>query len=508
MLPASRTPAISYQAFDLSEVGIARRQEMLSEVFDLIEQGALDHPPISVCDVRSAPEAFRLLSQGRHVGKLVLTLPQSFARGGTVLVTGGTGGVGRLVARHLVEEHRVSHVVLTSRRGADAEGASQLSAELEALGAEVTILACDVADREQVAQLLDAIPAERPLTAIVHAAGVIDDGMLDGLTPERVAAVLRPKIDGALNLHELTAEHELEEFVLFSSSVGTLGAAGQANYAAANSFLDALAAYRRAQGLAGRSLAWGLWAQESAMTAHLGESDLGRLRSSGYAAMSDEEGLGLFDDARSGAETTVVALSLDVAALRDRARDGTLPHLLRRLVPRPAGGGGRGGAPSLARASEGSGHDVDMLGLVRNEVARVLGHGAGDRVAVDRPFKELGIDSLGAVELKNRLTAATGVRLPTTLVFDYPTPAAIAERLGASAPAAEPASPGVAIIAELGRLIDASDRDSDLQAQLDGPLRELSARLRGRFAGATGDRELDDASDDELVELVDGLLDG
>ncbi|MDH6134260.1 short-subunit dehydrogenase/acyl carrier protein [Kitasatospora sp. MAA4] len=352
---------------------------------------------------------------------------------GTVLVTGATGALGGLLARHLVSEHGVRHLLLTSRRGAAAPGAAELAAELTALGAEVSIEACDAADRAALRVLLDAIPADRPLTGVVHAAGVLDDGVLGALTPERIDTVLRPKADAAWNLHEATRDLDLTAFVLFSSIQGLVGGAGQANYAAANSFLDALAAHRRAQGLAATSMAWGPWAQ-GGMAAALTEADRNRFARTGMVPIAPEQGMALFDASLALDLAATVPLPLDAAALRARGAD--LPHLLRGLVrtpPRRAASGTEHTAPVQSIADRLAGlpaaeRDEALLDLVRAEVAAVLDYTA-DAVDVRRGFKELGIDSLTGVELRNRLNKATGRRLPATLVFDYPTPAQLAQYL-------------------------------------------------------------------------------
>ncbi|KIF03392.1 polyketide synthase, partial [Streptomyces sp. RSD-27] len=253
---------------------------------------------------------------------------------GTALVTGATGTLGGLVARHLVTEHGVRRLLLTSRRGEAAAGAGELLEELRALGAEATLAACDVADREALAGLLDGIPAAHPLTAVVHTAGVLDDGILEALTPERLDHVLPAKVDAAVHLHELTRDADLAAFVLFSAAAGTLGAAGQANYAAANTFLDALAHRRRAEGLPATALAWGLWAERSGMTGDLADTDLERISRAGVAALSSAEGLALMDTARATGDATAVPMHLDLAALR-QADASMVPPLLRGLV-RPA----------------------------------------------------------------------------------------------------------------------------------------------------------------------------
>ncbi|MFE9009853.1 SDR family NAD(P)-dependent oxidoreductase, partial [Streptomyces sp. NPDC007875] len=365
---------------------------------------------------------------------------------GTVLVTGATGTLGGLLARHLVTEHGLRHLLLTSRRGPAAEGMAELRTELVELGATVTVAACDTADREALAGLLGAIPAAHPLIAVIHAAGVLDDGVVDALNPERLDRVLRPKVDAAWNLHELTADHDLAAFVLYSSVVATIGNAGQANYAAANAFLDSLAQYRRARGLAAQSLAWGLWEQRSGMSGHLADADVRRMARSGIRPLPSAEGMELFDAAWTAGDPTLVPVRLDLADLRRRAASGapgqdSVPAYLRGLVRTPvrrvvrAGGGG--GAVETDESSLGrrlaalaaADRDPFLLDLVREHAAAVLGLATPEDIEATRAFREVGFDSLTAVELRNRLGAATGLRLPTTLLFDYPTPAVLVDHL-------------------------------------------------------------------------------
>ncbi|MFH8371863.1 type I polyketide synthase, partial [Streptomyces sp. NPDC018031] len=368
----------------------------------------------------------------------------TFGGEGTVLVTGGTGVLGRLVAHHLVRTHGVRHLLLLSRRGAAAEGLPELVAELAGLGAETTVAACDAADRDALAAVLAGLPDDRPLTGVVHTAGVLDDGVIDALTPERLAGVLRPKVDAAWNLHELTREADLTAFVMFSSAAGVLGNAGQSGYAAGNAFLDALAELRRAAGQPAVSLAWGLWAQASGMTRHLDATDVRRLSRTGLLPMETEQGLALFDAALAVDRAVVVPARLDTVGMRQR---GEAPPILRALVPvRPRGGPGEGAADALRQRLTGlaaAEQERILLELTRTHLAAVLGHATPDAVAPDRGLLDLGLDSLTALEFRNRLGDAIGARLSPTLIFDHPTPAAVGGHLRQVMfpAAAEPAAP-------------------------------------------------------------------
>ena len=386
---------------------------------------------------------------------------------GTVLVTGGTSGLGALVAGHLVERHGVRDLLLTSRRGPAAAGVEEVVRELERRGATVRVAACDVADRRALTALLASVPADRPLVGVVHAAGVLDDGTVGALSPERLDAVLRPKVDAGWLLHELTADRPPAAFVLFSSAAGALGTLGQAGYAAANSFLDALARHRAGRGLPAVSVGWGLWSLPTGMTAGLSETDRTRLAGAGLAALPAEAGLALLDAALA-ATGPVLAARWDLAAVRARAETGgEIPAVLRGLVraPRPAPAGGdaapAGTGPAAPAAS---GFAARLAGLdraaaaaavqdlVRQQVAVALGHSSMSAVDVDAPFNELGLDSLTGVELRNRLGAETGLRLSATLVFNQPTVAGLADYLlGELVPAAPAPERGAPAGARPGR---------------------------------------------------------
>ena len=416
----------------------------------------------------------------------------SFAAGGTVLLTGGTGGLGALTARHLVQRYGVRHLLLAGRRGLDAPGARDLRAELGALGAHVEVAACDVSDRAQVAALLAAVPAEHPLTGVVHAAGVLDDVAFTALTPAGVEAALGPKADAAWHLHELTSDLPLSAFVMFSSMTGTLGNPGQANYAAASAFLDALARYRHTQGLPASALAWGVWDIDGGMSGRLTVADIQRLSASGLVPLPAADNLALLDlalttrvpvllplrpntaalralrssllpvlsgclsssvyekpldpaiaieamaTAVTHRETQVVVSNLNPAALTAQA--GSTDPLLATIVAESRGPAVSEGSSS---DSEPAGHplrerlmslpdgerEAELLIVLRGWAATVLGH--GDTAAVDpgQVFRDLGFDSLAAIRFRNLISAETGVAFPASVVFDYATPAALASHV-------------------------------------------------------------------------------
>ncbi|CAM5641987.1 DNA-binding protein OS=Streptomyces viridochromogenes OX=1938 GN=ACM01_00585 PE=4 SV=1 [Streptomyces viridochromogenes] len=420
---------------------------------------------------------------------------------GTVLVTGGTGGLGALVARHLVTRHGMRHLVLTSRSGPAAPGADRLHAELTALDADVRIVACDAGDRDALSAVLAEIDPATPLTAVVHAAGAVDDGVVGSLTAQRLETTLRPKLDGAWHLHELTCDLPLRAFVLFSSAGGLVLAAGQGGYASGNVFLDALARYRTAHGLPATSLAYGLWGTETGLGQWLTDADRGRLARQGFPVLDVDEGLAAFDAALVTDRPTLVPVRVDVAALR--ARSGQLPPLVRSLVPvaRRRAAAGAADAGDLARRLAGlsdSEQEQELTQMVRAHAAAVLGHESARAVDPERDFLELGFDSLAAVELRNRLTAATGLQLSPMAVFDNKNPTALARHLRADLSLPPSAAPAVAesadTLAELFRAAVLSD-----QVIKGFDLLRAVADLRPRFTCAADFGPLPDG-----VRLADG----
>src|SRR6202034_277211 len=399
---------VAYQAFDLLEAGPDRIAGMLAELSVLFAAGELVPLPVTCWDVRRAADAFRYLSQGRNIGKIVLTIPAP-PRPGTVLVTGASAAVRRVVARHLAAGPAAAGLVLASRRGPGAPGTAGLAAELAAAGTSVQVTACDAGDRAGLAAVIAAVPAGERLTGVVHTAGILDDGVTGSQTPSRVGAVMRAKADAAWHLHELTAGLDLDTFVLFSSVAGIMGSAGQGGYAAANAFLDALAADRAARGLPAQSLAWGPWQEPSGMTGHLAGTDWQRMSRQGIRPLTAGTGLALLDAAATTAEPLLIPAPLDLATLR---RAETVPPLLSALVRRPArpaaGPAGPAGGRLAARLAPlpTAAQQQTLRDLILAQAAIVLGLPGPDQADAGRSFRESGFDSLTAVELRNRLAPA------------------------------------------------------------------------------------------------------
>ncbi len=411
---------VRYIEFDLSRFEPDRVQPILARVVGRLERGEIAPLPFEAYDLRHAPRAFRFMAGARHVGKLVLVPPRPLDPAGTVLVTGWTGGLGRSLVRHLVERHGVRHLLLLSRQGLRDTVAGRTAGDLRTLGAiSVEVEACAAADDASLAAALAKVPPERPLTAVFHAAGVLDDALATSLHPDQVRRVFGPKVRGAWNLHERTRDLDLARFVLFSSAAGTVGSPGQANYAAANAFLDALAARRRKAGLPATSLAWGLWSTpESRMLAPLAGAERDRLARRGLLALSDDEGLRLLDLALERPEAVLVPMRLDPARL-----DPTVP-LFERLARRTQAAPERKfdlGAKDPARRGR-------LAEWLKGEVARILRQ-PPTRITPDVALPQLGLDSLTGIELRNRLQSDLGLSLPATLVWRYPTIARLADHL-------------------------------------------------------------------------------
>ncbi|WP_280373553.1 type I polyketide synthase [Nocardia wallacei] len=476
---------------------------MLTDLVTLFDRRVLTPPPITGWDVRDAVTALRHVGQARHIGKVVLTCPRPLDPAGTVLITGGTGMIGAAVARHLVSRYGIRRLLLTSRAGENAPGATELAKELTAGGAHVEIAACDVTDRAAVAQLLRRVRAPHPLTAVVHAAGTVDDALFAGQSPEKLARVLRPKVDAAWHLHELTRAQDLAAFVVFSSAAGVLGTPGQANYAAANGFLDALASVRQHDGLPGSSLAWGLWAEQSAVSAHLGARDRARMERGGFRTLTTAQALGLFDAAMRSSLPVTVPIRLDTAAVTDP------PPLLRGLVRRRRAAATAAPEPADFAARL-AGHTVEeqhrlLLELLARHVAAVLDHDPGRAFDGHRRFADLGFDSLTTVELRNQLRRSTGVTISPTAIFDYPTPAALAEHLrGRMDP---PTAAAGNLVADLERDLDRVAESDIPRADLERLAAKLAAALHRHQPDATVDL-IEIAGDDEIFDLIDRRSDG
>ncbi|MGW7605413.1 SDR family NAD(P)-dependent oxidoreductase, partial [Streptomyces antimycoticus] len=524
---AEQHPGMTYQVYDLiTDAGPEHIGRMLGELGELFATGALRPLPVRTWPLSRTREALRHLSQAKHTGKLVLDVPAPVDPDGTVLITGGTGTLGALVAEHLVRAWRIGHLLLVSRRGPDAPGARDLADRLTALGARVRIVAADVTDAVAVADLVAGVDPGHPLTGVIHAAGVLDDAVVTAQTPERLARVWAAKATAAAHLHAATAHLRLGAFVLFSSAAGVMGSPGQANYAAANAFCDALAAHRQARGLPTVSVAWGLWAESSEMTGGLADADLARMSRSGVTAMTADHALRLLDAAAEHGGHQLIAADMNTRTLAGLPADG-LPATLRALAASGAGGAAaRRTAAADARPDDWAGRLAGLsaaqqhravLQLVRGHVATVLGHADVEAVQADTNFKELGFDSLTAVELRNRLAAATGLRLPAALVFDYPEAAVLAdhllERIAPAVGAAMGRDGADPVLNELARLeatligLELEDDDSGaVTARLESLLAKWKATRKPAEEEMTAAERLESASAAQVLDFIDNEL--
>uniref|UniRef100_UPI0024553A4D SDR family NAD(P)-dependent oxidoreductase n=1 Tax=Nocardia wallacei TaxID=480035 RepID=UPI0024553A4D len=420
-------PEVTYASVNIAVLPMSRVEVVLDHLHWLFADGLLGPLPVQTWSIGRAREVLRHLSQGHSTGKLVLTQPAALDPEQTVLITGGTGSLGRLLARHLVTAHDCRHLVLLGRQGDRAAEARELAGELRAMGAEVILVACDVSDRAELSSVIRGVSSRRPLGAVVHAAGILDDCLFTDLTPDRLQAVLASKAFAARHLHELTAEMNLRAFVMFSSIANVVGTAGQANYAAANAFLDALAYHRHSIGLPATSIAWGLWQQSSALTAHLDDTDRVRLARHGIAPLDTAGALAIFDMALEMDEPLLAATALSPVD-PDTPFAAVLAELPRQLTPAPADDGSAAPdhpRPELTGLSPGE-RVKALTALIRAHAALVLGHQDPDALAADRTFRDAGFDSLSNVELRTRLSSATGVRLTVAGILDHPTPTRLA----------------------------------------------------------------------------------
>ncbi|WP_055532730.1 type I polyketide synthase [Streptomyces graminilatus] len=507
---ATTHPHLTYQAFDLHpSAGPDRLADLLAELLDLFRTGALTPLPVTAYGIHRAADAFRLMRDARHTGKLVLTFPRALDPDGTVLITGGTGTLGALLARHLVATHGVRHLVLASRRGPEADGADRLRAGLEGAGAHVTVTACDVADPHALRQLLDSVPPEHPLTGVFHTAGTLADATIANLTPELFARAFAPKADAARQLHELTRHLDLAAFVLYSSTAATFGNPGQGNYVAANAFLDALAHHRRRQGLSATSMAWGWWQPVTGLSGTLTDSDNARIAGTGLAPITAEYGHALLDAALELPYPVLTASPLNQRTLRANSELGTLNPLLERLTAATAArrtAGAADSAPDLRQELDALAPEARLRRLrtlITAHAGAVLGLDAASPLPADEPFKASGFDSLTALELRNRLSKATALRLPATLTYDHPTPDDLAAHLvGELFPDADgvdrtAADPDAAIQRTLASIPVARLRDLGLLETL------LQLADDGTTpARHTGAEDIRSASADELVALA------
>ncbi|MFF9703510.1 SDR family NAD(P)-dependent oxidoreductase [Streptomyces griseofuscus] len=473
---------------------------------------------------------------------------------GTVVITGGTGTIGRALARHLVTRKSVRSVALLSRSGRQARGITAVISDLERLGASVRVFEADVTDAECLRTVLAELRAERPLAGVVHAAGFLDDAIVPNMTPEQLHRVLASKVDSALNLDAATRADDLRFFTVFSSLYGVLGGPGQANYAAANSYLDHFAQWRRTQGRPANSIAWGLWDEATGMTGHLDDADLLRLRRNGVAPFSVSEGLALFDGALGSGTTAVIAARLAVPdATDDASADG--PFLFSRLAGRAGVRTGQAPTPAPTDAaappapaprpeptetrktretptgsarpradadrparpleaatildllnSTDASHDQRVAGLltvVKESVAELLGT-EPRRVDAQQSFYEMGFDSLTSMELRVRLGRRLGIRLGATVVFDHPTPEALVShvvelfRTDDGQGSDEPEEPAPGQVTEPGT---APEPQTDEPSQPDSDPFPLTKLQEAYLAGRAGDFELGNVSTYLYVEV-------
>ncbi|MFJ5263367.1 SDR family NAD(P)-dependent oxidoreductase [Streptomyces sp. NPDC088387] len=531
-------PDAHYQPFDVLSVDPDDIATALRDLGELFLAGELHPLPLTAWDVREAKDAMVTFRDARHVGKLVLTLPSSLRPDGTVLITGGAGTLGGELARHLVRRHRVRRLLLSGRAPADEPRVAALLDGLNALGAHAEYRQADVSDPVQVAELLAAVPSAHPLTAVVHTSGILRDATVMSLGPEQLSAVLSPKADGAWHLHEQTRHLDLARFTLYSSVAGVLGLPGQANYAAANGFLDALACVRASDGLPAQSLAWGLWEQRSAMSGHLTDTDIARMAAAGLVPLPTSQGLALFDAAADRPEATLVAArgtaspapapalapasppppplpsasaSASASASYDAHSADALPALTGTFPARTFDTTASGtpdpdrtaGLPERLSALPAERRLEATTDWITGQAVTVLRLTDPDDVRRTRAFRDLGFDSLTSVELRNRLNAATGLRLPVTVVFDHPTLDALADRVVELLFPAPPDGPPAADAAEPA---SAADDTGPAAAADDAGSTPAAATTVTSVEPHELPADLAQADGEELLQLIDAEL--
>ncbi len=497
-------PGVTYRPYNLPDAGADLVRQMLVSVASLFAEGKLKPLPLKTFPMTDAPDAMRWMAQAKHVGKIVLvpTRPDRLIHpGGAVLITGGVGGLGRYVAKWLATEHGVKDLVLTSRGGMNAPAAKAFVAELAELGAAVTVAACDAADARALSDLIADVTKRRPLRGVVHAAGVLDDGILTELTPARLGTVFSPKVDGAWHLHKLTQDLELDFFVLFSSISGVIGAPGQANYSSANTFLDALAHHRRAQGLPATSIAWGAWDGQG-MAARLSEADRARAKHRGMKALAPDEGLQLLGSALVAGAPSTIAAAFDLPKLRRALQQHEdVPALFRSLFasspPARAPAARRGtDLRKLLNETAPEQQEAIVLSAVRGQVAKVLEFGSPEDVDVDLPMQDIGVDSLSAVLLRNQLTEMTGLSLSAKITRDHPNLRALAQFLWTKIVESDStglaAAADAAIAPDLDHAVPVAVGNSVMNGRLDAQLQFKNAETMQHrphavfLTGATG----------------------
>jgi myxalamid-type polyketide synthase MxaB len=420
---AKAFPGVGYTRLYLGEVTAAdpaAMRDRLSRILAECEAGTLHPLPHKLYPIEQAEDAFRFMGQGQHTGKIVVTQRRTvrLQANATYAVTGGLGGLGLATAQWMVREG-ARHIVLFGR-GAPSETAQAQIAELRAAGAEVLVAKADVSNFDQLAGVLNEVQASMPpLRGLIHAAGMIDDGMLAELTMDRFATVMAAKVRGALNLHTLTRGLSLDFFVMFSSGAALLGSPGQGNYAAANGFLDALAYVRESRGLPGLSINWGSWS-DVGMAAGVDESHQRRWAAAGLAMISPADGVQMLQDALySGDRPQVAAVPL----IRSKTPKGVSPFFSEVAPAEPESKGPDSSSgqilESLARKAP-EGRAALMIEFLSTQLVRILALGSTYKFDPRRSIVEMGMDSLMAMELRNRLLATLNARLTVSDLLKGP----------------------------------------------------------------------------------------